>query len=142
MGCGTGAVGNYLKDRCAANASGVMEISGIDISREMMRHAENGSAYKELELIDLNTPDLSLPWADSHFDAVLSAGTFLSGHVNLYPALSEFLRVTRAGVVIMTVRKDFYASEGWEDQLRAAGLRYEVRSIEYYRGEHFAFLVS
>jgi predicted TPR repeat methyltransferase len=73
LGCGTGAVGERLRDL------GVGAVDGIDLSAEMLAVATSKGCYRWLGIADL-TDASTLPtgtWA-----ATVSAGTFTSGHVD------------------------------------------------------------
>jgi len=71
-GCGTGAVAARLK------AHGFGLIDGVDLSPEMLKIAEAKQLYRTLIEADLNQP-LDLP--HSPYTAIVSAGTFTTGHV-------------------------------------------------------------
>ena len=51
MGCGTGLVGQYLKEK------GFTNITGVDASSEMIVKSEEKKAYSELEELFLGQPD-------------------------------------------------------------------------------------
>ncbi len=71
-GCGTGAVAARLK------AHGFDQIDGVDLSPEMLKIADAKQLYRTLVEADLNQP-LDLP--HSPYTAIVSAGTFTTGHV-------------------------------------------------------------
>ena len=71
-GCGTGAVAARLK------VHGFDVIDGVDLSPEMLKIAEAKQLYRTLIEADLNRP-LDLP--HSPYTAIVSAGTFTTGHV-------------------------------------------------------------
>lgn len=105
VGCGTGIVGERLAGH------GFVTIDGLDISGAMLkvaRHKMAGDApvYRDLIEADLNQP---LNIDDGRYDAVVSAGTFVSGHVDA-TALRELVRITRHnGTLVFTV-----ADSHWE----------------------------
>jgi predicted TPR repeat methyltransferase len=71
IGCGTGAVGQHLRQ------AGFDRIDGVDISPEMLAIAAATSVYGSLTVLDLNAPPFDL----GSYDVMVSAGTFTSGHV-------------------------------------------------------------
>lgn len=71
-GCGTGAVAARLK------AHGFGLIDGVDLSPDMLKIADAKRLYRTLIEADLNQP-LELPHAP--YTAIVSAGTFTTGHV-------------------------------------------------------------
>jgi predicted TPR repeat methyltransferase len=94
-GCGTGLSGPALK------ALGYQDITGLDMSSEMLRLAGSRQAYRAFAQAALGGP---LPWADGHFAAFFSTGVFTQGHAPA-SSLEELVRVTRSGgMAIFTVR--------------------------------------
>lgn len=71
LGCGTGAVGQRLRER------GFTRIDGVDLSPEMLAVAEASGAYRTLAVADLTRSE-SVP---EGIAASVSAGTFTTGHV-------------------------------------------------------------
>lgn len=71
VGCGTGAVGVRLA------ALGFGDLSGFDISSEMVDLARSTGVYRRLVVADLSAP----PVTDRRFGASVSAGTFVEGHL-------------------------------------------------------------
>ena len=107
-GCGTGLVGVLLKE------AGMSSLTGIDYSPGMLAEAEKKGVYDALHTMDMNLP-LTLP-SDS-FDAVTCIGTFTSTHVKP-EAVKELARVTRSGgVLVFTVRDDYWRSTNFIDLL-------------------------
>lgn len=126
-GCGTGLVGVLLKE------AGISSLTGIDYSPGMLAEAERKGVYDTLHTIDMNNP-LTLP-SDS-FDAVTCIGTFTSTHVKPQ-AVTELARVTRSGgVLIFTVRDDYWQSTNFVDlvaELHISGVaRIEQIRLEPY----------
>ena len=72
VGAGTGLVGELL------NSKGKKEITGIDISSEMLDQAKLKGCYSCLVEADITK---KIPLNDNSFGAVVSAGTFTHGHV-------------------------------------------------------------
>lgn len=98
-GCGTGLVGLMLKDK------GFAHIDGADYSQGMLDQAADKQVYENLVQIDLNSRT-DIP--DDSYDVVTCVGTFTSAHVRP-EALSELVRVARAGgLVCFTVRDSYW----------------------------------
>jgi len=105
VGCGTGAVGSHL------HASGFTAVDGLDLSPSMIEVAAAKGVYRQLFEGDL-LEQLALP--DAAYDAVVSAGTFVSGHVGA-EALDELCRVTRAGArIVFNVMEAFWEPGDFE----------------------------
>jgi SAM-dependent methyltransferase len=115
VGCGTGAVGERLAPR------GFDNIDGLDLSSKMLRIASHKNVYRHLFEADLTEP---LDIDDAAYDAVVSAGTFVSGHVPA-SALHELVRVIQpGGSLVFTVMDAFWKPGGFEAtlaDLEAAG---------------------
>jgi ubiquinone/menaquinone biosynthesis C-methylase UbiE len=105
VGCGTGIVGERLA------AHGFASIDGLDLSPAMLKVARHKVVNDVAVYRDLIEADLGarLPVDDGWYDAVVSAGTFVSGHVDA-AALRELIRITRHnGTLVFTV-----ADSHWE----------------------------
>lgn len=99
-GCGTGAVGALLHDM------GFRYIDGIDISLEMLAVAARKQVYRTLAAADLNQP-FEAPL--SSYDAVVSAGTFVHGHVGAKGFASLAGLLIPGGLMVCAI-----ASPVWE----------------------------
>jgi predicted TPR repeat methyltransferase len=87
LGCGTGAVGVRLAEL------GVTTVDGVDLSPEMLAVAERTGVYRRLAVADLTVSE-SVSGGDlGLYAALVSAGTFTSGHVgpDAVPRLLEAL---------------------------------------------------
>ena len=88
IGCGSGLFGATLKQAC-----GVQELIGVDFDPTCVRQASK--TYDRAEVVDLNR---SLPFPNSHFDAVVSLDLF--GHIEFRhkdALIREVSRVTKPG---------------------------------------------
>lgn len=100
-GAGTGLIGNLLR------ILGYHNLVGIDLSEDMLAVADTTDAYQSLHTADLSG---TLEFADNHFDACYSAGTFTPGHAPPH-GLRELTRVVRpGGKLIVTLTET-----GWKD---------------------------
>ncbi len=108
IGCGTGLVAsalNFPRD----------QIDGIDISPEMLRVSEEKQLYRSLYKVDLTK---ALDEIVNDYGAVLSAGTFTSGHLGPEP-LESLLDIARAhALFVIGVKKVFFQEAGFEPVLR------------------------
>jgi SAM-dependent methyltransferase len=108
IGCGTGLVAsalNFSRD----------QVDGIDISAKMLRVAEEKQLYRSLYKVDL-TKELDL--IENDYGAVLSAGTFTSGHLGPNP-LESLLKIGRTNALfVIGVKKVFFQEAGFEPVLR------------------------
>ncbi|MBX2836747.1 MAG: methyltransferase domain-containing protein [Gammaproteobacteria bacterium] len=108
IGCGTGLVARALDLPRE-------QIDGIDISTEMLRISEEKQLYRMLYQVDLTK---SLTSIENDYGAVLSAGTFTSGHLGPEP-LKALLEIARADALfVIGVKKAFYQEAGFEAVLR------------------------
>ncbi len=108
IGCGTGLVAsalNFPQD----------QIDGIDISADMLRVSEEKHLYRSLYKADLTK---ALDVIANGYGAVLSAGTFTSGHLGPEP-LESLLDIARANALfVIGVKKVFFQEAGFEPVLR------------------------
>ncbi len=123
IGCGTGLVASALNLPRE-------QVDGIDISAEMLRVAEEKQLYRSLYKVDLTK---ALNDIANDYGAVLSAGTFTSGHLGPGP-LGSLLDIARAnGLFVIGVKKAFFQEAGFEPVLRdmeAGGLIKGLRVAE------------
>ena len=109
IGCGTGLVAEAL-------AADPQSIDGIDISDAMLATAKGKSLYRQTLKVDL-TADLDA-FANS-YGAVVSAGTFTSGHLGP-GSLQALLGIARPGAqFVIGVNKAFYLDAGFDPVCRA-----------------------
>jgi SAM-dependent methyltransferase len=108
IGCGTGLVASALNIPRE-------QVDGIDISDEMLRVAEEKQLYRSLYKVDLTK---ALDEIANDYGAVLSAGTFTSGHLGPEP-LESLLGIARAGALfVIGVKKAYFQEAGFEPVLR------------------------
>ena len=72
IGCGTGLVGKFLKDK------GYLFYDGLDISEKMLEISKS-RGYRHLSIGSLQN---KLPYGNDSYDAVFCVGVFTKGHVN------------------------------------------------------------
>lgn len=107
-GCGTGLVGEVLKEM------GYGPMDALDYSKEMLDEAEKKNVYDRLMQADLSKP---LDIADNVYDAIVCVGTFTYGHVEAN-AFDELIRITRpGGVIIFTIREGAYKDYGYRKRM-------------------------
>ncbi|MEM9472501.1 MAG: class I SAM-dependent methyltransferase [Pseudomonadota bacterium] len=100
-GCGTGAVAARLK------MHGFTCIDGVDLSPDMLEIAQSKGLYRHLTEADLNQP-FGLP--DSPYTAIVSAGTFTSGHVGANGFHNLFAHLKNGGLMACVI-----ANPVWQD---------------------------
>ena len=131
-GCGTGLVGEILKQQ------GYRDIDGLDYSADMLREAGKKNVYGNLIQADL-TRRLDIP--DNAYDAVICVGTFTLGHVGP-EAFRELLRVTRKdGYICFTVRMTAYEQHDYRSKMldlevKKAWELQELRTATYFQSDN------
>lgn len=117
-GCGTGLVGESLM------LMGYRNITGCDLSPEMVARAEKTGAYAGFELADMGA---GLPFDDGSFAGFVCVGSFGPGHAP--PAtLTHLARVLRrGGVGVFNLLEATYEEQGFPAVMEAlAGDAWEV----------------
>ena len=102
LGCGTGAVAARLRTH------GFTAIDGFDISPEMLAVAEAKGLYHALRVVDLKKPiphDLR-----QGYGAVVSAGTFTSGHVGSEGIAAVAALLAKGGVLACAIAEPVWPS--------------------------------
>ncbi|MGB3681285.1 MAG: methyltransferase domain-containing protein [Rubrobacteraceae bacterium] len=108
-GAGTGMMGEILKPL------GYTDLSGIDLSGNMLDLARKKDAYQKLRQMELGEP---LDFPDDDFRAVVAAGVFTPGHAPPH-SFDELLRVTNpGGHIIFSLRSDTATDEDFEEKQR------------------------
>ena len=132
IGCGTGLVASALKIPRE-------QVDGIDISPEMLSVASEKQLYRSLFQVDLTK---TLEKIENNYGAVLSAGTFTSGHLGPEP-LRDLLGIARSNALfVIGVKKAFFHEAGFEPVLRdmeVSGLIKDLQPVEvsiYSKAEH------
>ena len=98
IGCGTGLVGKFLKDK------GYLFYDGLDISEKMLEISKS-RGYRHLSIGSLQN---KLPYGNDSYDAVFCVGVFTHGHVNSN-GLDELIRITKKdGFIIFTINEGVY----------------------------------
>lgn len=128
VGCGTGVVGEALRER------GVGEIDGVDISPEMLEQAGTKGVYGRLIEADLT---VGMDVADDTYAGVTSAGTFTHGHLPPEP-LRELIRVAmpgaRCAIGVNAAHFEEFGFADWLDEAVRDGMiePYELTLIKVY----------
>ena len=120
-GCGTGLVGEAL------NILGYSDITGIDISPEMLAVAEGRGVYSKIAVQDLGEP---LPNPNGSFAAFLCFASFGPGHAPV-DCLDELVRVVRTGGhAIFNLREDTYVEQGFEAKMTELTVKNVWREVD------------
>lgn len=109
-GVGTGQVGEWLA------ILGFQNLTGFDLSENMLQRACVKNVYKRLHRIDMLR---TLQFRDKAFDAAIAIGIFALGHVPPN-ALDELIRVTRPkGQIIFSTSITAYVESGFKERQAA-----------------------
>jgi predicted TPR repeat methyltransferase len=103
-GCGTGAVAMQL----AGHGFGL--IDGIDLSPEMLAVAASKNIYRQLAVINLNNP-FELEYGP--YLAIISAGTFTTGHVGQEGFENLMAHLASGGVLACAIAHTVWARDGF-----------------------------
>nr|VFK24731.1 MAG: Uncharacterized conserved protein, contains predicted SAM-dependent methyltransferase domain [Candidatus Kentron sp. MB]VFK34815.1 MAG: Uncharacterized conserved protein, contains predicted SAM-dependent methyltransferase domain [Candidatus Kentron sp. MB]VFK74184.1 MAG: Uncharacterized conserved protein, contains predicted SAM-dependent methyltransferase domain [Candidatus Kentron sp. MB] len=114
-GAGTGAAGIELAKL------GCESLTALDLSDDMLSKAEEKGVYRHLVAADLGLPLDT--FSMNQFDAAILVGVFSYGQAPAH-ALNEIVRIVKpGGVIVFTMRTDFYESD-------AMGVRSRVHELE------------
>ena len=120
IGCGTGLVASALNLPRE-------QIDGVDISAEMLRVSEEKELYRSLYRVDLTK---ALDVIVNDYGAVLSAGTFTSGHLGPEP-LESLLDIARAhALFVIGVKKAFFQEAEFEPVLQDMKARGLIKDLQ------------
>ena len=121
IGCGTGAVGQRLREL------GFDRIDGVDISPEMLAIARATEVYGSLTVLDLNVAPFDL----GEYDVMVSAGTFTSGHVGPDAVRPLLTALAPGGAIAWSVAAVVWPT--FEPVFVAAGLTVLHQQLEAIR---------
>ena len=116
IGCGTGAVGNFL-----ARFRPDLIIDGFDISPEMLaqaaqtRRIDNSPVYRNLQEVDLTS---ALP--NKTYSAMTSAGTFTHGHLGPETLLRLINLVDIDGWFVIGINAEHFKTRGFAKTINRA----------------------
>ena len=120
IGCGTGLVAQAM-------AIGPDQIDGIDISEEMLAISRRKALYRRTIQADLMA---NLEPIKNAYGAVVSAGTFTSGHVGPQ-ALESLLDIARPDALfIIGVNKAFYLEADFDPVIRDLETRGAIAALK------------
>ena len=120
-GVGTGAIGNIL------SLLGYNNLSGLDMSEGMLAQARARGCYVDLRRGVLGE---TLAFPDGAFDAILSTGTFTTGHAPA-SAFDELVRILEpGGFLLFTVGTVIWEEQGFRDKLSALVAAKKLVAVE------------
>jgi SAM-dependent methyltransferase len=109
FGCGTGLVGEALREQ------GFVNVDGADISTGMLEQARAKQVYRHLLCADLTA---RIPLEDESYAAGLCIGSMGAGHVGAQH-VPELLRpIRRGGLFVLTMNGGYYQSGGFGQAFR------------------------
>lgn len=113
-GAGTGAAGQALTEL------GYDNLTAVDLSEDMLEVARGKGYYRELLPADLSLPIDQ--FRGSTFDAAILVGVFSYGQAPAH-SLDEIIRLVKpGGIIVFTMRTDFYESDAMRVKTRMAEL--------------------
>ena len=109
-GAGTGITGEILA------LLGYRDLTGIDVSRNMLELARKKSVYKDLRQMALGG---ELDFPSDAFGAIVATGVFAAGHTPP-ESFDDLIRITKpGGHMIFSVRTDVYLDGGFKEKQEA-----------------------
>ena len=130
MGCGTGLVGQYLKER------GFKHIVGVDASKGMLEKAKLKESYSELKELFLGLPDTFPEEYRNRFDAITAAGILAEGHLDNKVFDEMILALKTGGYAIFATRTmyldQYHYAEGIK-KLEDDGKWKQVKEVKFWR---------
>lgn len=112
MGCGTGLVGQYLKERSFKN------VVGVDASAGMLEKAKLKEAYSELRELFLGLPETFPAEYHGRFDAITAAGILAEGHLDNKVFDEMLLALKTRGYAIFATRTMYLTQYSYGEKIR------------------------
>ena len=107
MGCGTGLVGVYLKEK------GFTNVVGVDASSGMLEKAKDKDAYSELEELFLGLPDTFPKKHHDQYDAITASGILAEGHLDSKVFDEMLLALKVGGYAVFATRTMYLTDYGY-----------------------------
>lgn len=104
MGCGTGLVGQYLKER------GFTKVTGVDASAGMIEKARTKNVYSELHELFLGRPDTFPQEFHNRYDAITASGILAEGHLD-NKLFDEMLMALKVGGYAIFATRTMYLTK-------------------------------
>lgn len=101
FGCGTGLVGQELAK------VGFKDITGIDISTEMLALAKKKECYAKLEEVDLYDPDKFPHYLKNKFNLTTIAGLVNSNHFDYQLFEDVIMSLKKGGIFVFAARYSY-----------------------------------
>jgi predicted TPR repeat methyltransferase len=135
VGAGTGWTAEAVL--AAVPNSGRLEITGADISPEMLKKSAAKNIYEKLVQVDLNSDVVS-----GVFDIVVSTGAFALGHVKL-DGIQRIIEnnIGDNGIIMLSCKNTFF-EQVYADKLKEAGWIVEQGKIVIYGAGDTAELLT
>lgn len=112
MGCGTGLVGQYLKER------GFNKIVGVDASKGMLDRAAEKNAYTELKELFLGLPDTYPRELHNRFEAITASGILAENHLDNKVFEEMLLSLKVGGFAIFATRTMYLTQYGYGPRIK------------------------
>jgi len=107
MGCGTGLVGQYLKE------AGFTNIHGQDASAKMLEQAKDKEAYSDLQELFLGKPDTYPERYHNKYDFITASGILADNHLDTSVFEEMLLSLKQGGIAIFTSRTEYLEAYGY-----------------------------
>jgi predicted TPR repeat methyltransferase len=112
LGCGTGLVGQYLKER------GFLHVDGIDASAGMLERAREKGAYESLTELFLGKPDTYPEQFRGKYEAITAAGILAEGHLDNNVFEEFLLSLKDNGYAIFATRTMYLEKYSYGEKIK------------------------
>lgn len=112
MGCGTGLVGVYLKER------GFTNVVGVDASAGMLEKARTKEVYTELIELFLGQPETFPQELHDRFEAITASGILAEGHLDNRVFDEMLLALKTGGYAIFATRTMYLTKYNYIEKMR------------------------
>jgi predicted TPR repeat methyltransferase len=113
MGCGTGLVGQYLKER------GFLNVVGVDASKGMLDKATEKRVYSELVELFLGKPETFPKELRNRFDAITASGILAEGHLDNSIFDEMMLSLKTGGFAVFATRTMYLTQYDYASKIEA-----------------------
>ena len=131
MGCGTGLVGQYLRER------GFKQIVGVDASKGMIEKATVKGSYTELHELFLGSPDTFPAEFHNRFEVITASGILAEGHLDNKVFDEMLLALKTGGYAIFATRTMYLTKYNYIEKMTELVDQGKWRKVEEWTFDRY-----
>ena len=131
MGCGTGLVGQYLKER------GFTTVVGVDASKGMLEKAATKNAYSELVELFLGKPETYPEALRNRFEVITASGILAEDHLDVSVFDEMLLSLKEGGFAVFATRTMYLTKYNYIDRMNELEAQGKWKKVEEWTFDRY-----